>query len=209
MLKSTWMHNKQRCVLSVFSVYIILLFICLLHIKQQCVYLLHKETDKMECFVHVISNDYILCHIVCCIYDFILITIVIVSLFDVCLKCVLGLCRHFGSYFRTFFVIFRPPLRPKRMWPTWSFTIIRRAPFVCICSIHYTVYYCLYLSEIECRFSSHASNFDEHRRCELKCDSIWGFAAACGGFLKILDPLLGSALMPLVCLSSFAHNSDV
>jgi hypothetical protein len=51
---------------------------------------------------------------------------------------------------------------------------------LCLCAF-VCWFYLLCLLEIVCRFSTNASNFDEHRRCELKCNSICGFAAACGG----------------------------
>ena len=50
-----------------------------------------------------------------------------------------------------------------------------------VCARSLCWFYLLYLCEIVCRFPTNSSNFHEHRRCELKCDSICGFAAACGG----------------------------
>ena len=134
-----------------------------------------------------LSNGYILSHILCYIYNFILITTVTHSPFDACLNCVLNLYCHFWSYFSSFCV-----------WGNFFTEVslnfrVSTASLQDICSVCTRLlcwFYLLCLCEIVCWFSTNASNFDEHRRCELKCDSICGFAAACGGLEEFFQIIL-------------------
>ncbi len=71
---------------------------------------------------------------------------------------------------------------------------------LCLCA-SLCWFYLLCFCVIVCRFSTNDSNFYEHRRCELKCDSICGFAAACGGqeeFFQII--LCGSSAACVVLM---------